>query len=294
MAEQELIELNLRLPARALEGVFRLAEQLRGLAADLRGGGAPPPAPSRGERAENAAFDLSRFQALAGEPRPPRQAEAAVSRTADPAALRAEAPPPAEGPSAAGGAAEGAPALWREARQDAPAAQELPPERARQARWREVEAPGTERPSLRSVEEPPAGGEEPSPQDAPRAQAHRAAADDPVPEAPAVRGAAESAIAQARGLRTDLERQLPAPEAPKADWNGPPPPTVLRAERPAGAEAPSSAEFSLSDGTEDARIPWTAGTEVSSAAGDAGLSAEAVSLAFRRDGRRYDGGFPLY
>ena len=39
---------------------------------------------------------------------------------------------------------------------------------------------------------------------------------------------------------------------------------------------------------------WTGVAEELVAAGPAPLTAESVSLAFRRDGRRYDCGFPLY
>ena len=39
---------------------------------------------------------------------------------------------------------------------------------------------------------------------------------------------------------------------------------------------------------------WTGVTEELVSAGPAPLTAEAVSQAFQRDGRRYDNGFPLY
>ena len=45
---------------------------------------------------------------------------------------------------------------------------------------------------------------------------------------------------------------------------------------------------------EEPQSRWTGITEELVTSGPAPLTAEAVSLAFQRDGRRYDNGFPLY
>ena len=97
MAERDLIELTVRLPAGALEGFSRLASELRDLAQALREGGTPSSAPLRGEQGENAAFDLGRFQALTNRPQPPGRAEAAEpaeSESWENPAAGAEARPP--------------------------------------------------------------------------------------------------------------------------------------------------------------------------------------------------------
>ena len=56
MEERELIQVNLRFPAAALEGLSRLADSLRALA-EAAGGGAPPAAPYGEERAQSGNFD---------------------------------------------------------------------------------------------------------------------------------------------------------------------------------------------------------------------------------------------
>ena len=62
----------------------------------------------------------------------------------------------------------------------------------------------------------------------------------------------------------------------------------------AGPRAPEGAGFRMSEGPADLQSRWSGVTEELAAAGPAPLTAEAVSQAFRRDGRRYDNGFPLY
>ena len=70
MEELERLQLNIQLPAGALEGFTRLAEQLRLLAEALGGGGQMPASLQTArtvplERGENTAFDLERFREMA-------------------------------------------------------------------------------------------------------------------------------------------------------------------------------------------------------------------------------------
>ena len=76
MEELERLQLNIQLPARALEGFTRLAEQLRLLAEALGGGGQMPASLQTArtvplERGENTAFDLGRFREMGQGPREP-------------------------------------------------------------------------------------------------------------------------------------------------------------------------------------------------------------------------------
>ena len=294
MAERDLIELTVRLPAGALEGFSRLASELRDLAQALREGGTPSSAPLRGEQGENAAFDLGRFQALTNRPQPPGRAEAAVSRTADP--LRAEAPAPLEAPRAAGDGLEGAP----EAREVAPPpaaspVPDAPAEQPRQELRKELDIPTAEIASLRPKDGRDVREPERRPPETPQAEAHRAAADAVVPEARAVRETAEGDLAEARGLRSGPDSPSPVPEAVPADWDRSlPGPAVFRAEGPSGGAGLQTAGFALSAGPELPLAGRSAAPESLPPAESAGLSAEAVSLAFRRDSRRYDGGFTLF
>ena len=74
MEELERLQLNIQLPAGALEGFTRLAEQLRLLAEALGGGGQMPASLQTArtaprERGENTAFDLGRLREMGPGPR---------------------------------------------------------------------------------------------------------------------------------------------------------------------------------------------------------------------------------
>lgn len=59
-------------------------------------------------------------------------------------------------------------------------------------------------------------------------------------------------------------------------------------------ETPLGAGVVVTTHAEPPASRWTGVTEELVTPGPAPLTAEAVSLAFQRDGRRYDNGFPLY
>ena len=100
-------------------------------------------------------------------------------------------------------------------------------------------------------------------------------------DAPAVRMEPESGIPEAEAVWTAMEPQGPGPAA-------------VHAEAQSVVESPEKAGFSMGAGPADIQSRWGGITEELAAAGPAPLTAEAVSQAFQRDGRRYDNGFPLY
>jgi len=105
--------------------------------------------------------------------------------------------------------------------------------------------------------------------------------DTPVPDAPAV--------------RMEPDSQIPAAEAVWAGPDGPGPEVRAAQEEVRRAlETPPGAVAELTAEPEALKSRWTGVAEELVAAGPAPLTAESVSLAFRRDGRRYDCGFPLY
>ena len=61
-----------------------------------------------------------------------------------------------------------------------------------------------------------------------------------------------------------------------------------------GIESPLGAGVVVTAEPDMPQSRWTSITEELVTPGPAPLTAESVSLAFQRDGRRYDNGFPLY
>lgn len=107
------------------------------------------------------------------------------------------------------------------------------------------------------------------------------AAEEVVPDPPAVRAEVEKQTADAgtAQARTE-ERDIPLPAA--------------RAGRTEDVPMPQGAGVVVTAQPEPPANRWSGVTEELITAGPAPLTAEAVSLAFQRDGRRYDNGFPLY
>lgn len=102
-----------------------------------------------------------------------------------------------------------------------------------------------------------------------------------IPDAPAVRMEPESLIPDAEKVWTGAEGgDIPLPAA--------------QAEALTGVETPLGAGAVITAQPGPPANRWTNMTEELVTAGPAPLTAEAVSLAFERDGRRYDNGFPLY
>lgn len=290
MEEQGLIQMNIRIPVGAVEGLTRLAEGLARLAEAVEGGAASAPPVERGE---NAAFRPQRFQEMRRElaaPESVQAPDAEVMAGAEPvrAAVRGTAAEPESAWQAVEDVPEHSPAPAKEAPPDLDA-ETLSAQLERELRDLEAvradaEARVPEAPAARTEE----GGQPPE------ARPVREEADTPVPDARAVEGEAEIPIPEAPALRMELESQIPEAEAVWAEPRNQAPapatvPPVFQA-----LEAPLSAGGDLSSAPEQVLNRWTGVTEELAAAGPAPLTAEAVSLAFSRDGRRYDNGFPLY
>lgn len=107
------------------------------------------------------------------------------------------------------------------------------------------------------------------------------AAEEIVPDPPAVHADVENQASDAgtAQARTE-ERDIPLPTA--------------RAGRTEDVPMPQGAGVVVTAQPEPPANRWSGVTEELITAGPAPLTAEAVSLAFQRDGRRYDNGFPLY
>lgn len=254
MEEREQIELNLRLPAASLESFSRLTEQLRALAEAVNGGVRPAASAAGEERASSDAFDWARFQALSEGPEPPAAVQSRLSRQDGADAVRADVQRTPRQPESAGSSAMDAPS---------PA-----PEQA-----------GRE---LADAQVLPVPGEA-----APQPAAEEG-------EAPAVRDTADKPLADAPAVRADLEGQLPPAETVPAETSAKAEAAEVQLEMAGGADTPPAAGFSVDSVVEDAPGRWSSVTEELVTSGPAPLTAEAVSQAFQRDGRRYDNGFPLY
>lgn len=265
MDKERLIQVNFQLPLSALDSLSRLAEQLRLLtetAAAVRreetGGSG-----TAGERGESASFDPEQFLALRqGTDTPPHEAEAAVSGAGAEAlsapAVSAEVREELQEPEAAGSAPQHQEnTLVEDARDDPPHALE----------------------DGRSIPLPPAETVNPEQAGA----------------IPAVRAEAEEAVLEAPGAARDVTQQVPAVESARAEAEERE--LVLAAvqgEVSGGIETPLGAGTVIQAYPEAPQSRWTNVTEELVIPGPAPLTAEAVSLAFERDGRRYDNGFPLY
>ena len=101
------------------------------------------------------------------------------------------------------------------------------------------------------------------------------------PDAPVVQMEPESLIPEAEKVWTETgEGDLPLP--------------AVQTEELTGIETPLGAGMVVTAQPEPPAGRWSNVTEELVTPGPAPLTAEAVSLAFQRDGRRYDNGFPLY
>lgn len=250
MDEQELIQVNLRLPASALDGLSLLAEQLRKLAAAVNGLRQPAGAPE--EIVESGFFDPERFQVLR------QKSENAVRRSpgAEARSVRSEVTDHVQDPDRAG--------------------QEL-------AEGRDL--PEREEPLLREEGERP---------EIPVRTAD-SARELPAEDIPAVHVEVESTSLDAPVVRAEPESRIPEADevrvqAGEAETPLPPAQTDVST----GAETPVGAGLVVTAQPEPPVSRWTGVTEELVTEGPAPLTAEAVSLAFQRDGRRYDNGFPLY
>ncbi len=268
MEGQERIQVNFQIPASALEGLSRLTEQLRLLAEAFQNRAEIPGAPIR-ERGENTAFDLAKFQAM----------------------------------DVAGSLPDPAAPLERMARTELPA-----PTPNRGTVSVKLPQPDTAARTVGQLMEDPAPAGSSSTGSGDTGTAALPAL-QPVEDAQAVQSAVSTALEDAlpagpgdmgqpsspHPARADAESPLPnAPSAGVPAWAQSAPPTVVQTEMSMGAAVPTQVEPAFAAAPDTPPNRWGGLPEEVSLPTPLPLTAEAVSQAFQRDGRRYDSGFPLY
>lgn len=248
MDEQELIQVDLRLPASALDSLARLAEQLRRLTAVISGLSRSADIPE--EMMESGAFDPERFR----EFRQKAEKTAAQASQTEAKPVRAEASKHIPDPETAGKTTP------------------LTTEEPEQAQVPANKEPYPQSQTAQNPIEQTAEGEIPA--------AHPAA-EESLSDAPSVQMEPDSQIPEAEAAWEQVETEKPPLFSAQAEITG-----DMEAPRGAGAAVTARPEIPQSR--------WSGITEELIKPGPAPLTAEAVSQAFQRDGRRYDNGFPLY
>ena len=273
MDEEKLIQVSFQIPPSALDSLSRLAEQLRLLTEATSTQAASSGKTAAHEHGENDSFDPERFLALRqGMNAHAETARAAVSDIADARAVSSM--------MSQTGSAEPVSASVQKELQDA--------RDAGDTLYRQPEKPAKEdvlhNPQRTLLEErdtppPPAGEVQPG----------------PAGSIPTVQADAEKSVPDAQEARRDAERQVPEvesarTEAEERDLML----AAVRGEVSGGIETPLGAGVVVQTQPEMPQSRWSNVAEELVIPGPAPLTAESVSLAFERDGRRYDNGFPLY
>jgi len=273
MDEEKLIQVSFKIPPSALDSLSRLAEQLRMLTETAAAQAAPVPRTAESERGESNSFDPTRFLELRQDADLPPQAvradvsdmedaktvSAEVSRAGDAAAVSAEVQHELQNPWSAG-------ELPYHHPEDAAAAEPVNDSRHTSLEERDFPLP-------------PAETAQAGPPDA--VPAVRAEAERTVPNAPEAGRDVERQVHDVESARTNAEERELVLAAVQDEVSG-------------GTEAPLGAGVVVQTQPEMPQSRWSGVTEELVVPGPAPLTAEAVSLAFERDGRRYDNGFPLY
>ena len=142
----------------------------------------------------------------------------------------------------------------------------------------------TDVPASSDPERPEAAGQEPD-----------GTAEEPAEDIPSVRPEMEERTPDAPVVQMEPESLIPEAEKVWAGTGeGDLPLPAVQAEDLTGVETPLGAGMVVTAQPEPPASRWSNVTEELVTPGPAPLTAEAVSLAFQRDGRRYDNGFPLY
>lgn len=282
MEDRELIHVTVQLPVEALQHFTNLIEQLRRLS-ETAGSRPEQSASASQEQAESAVFDSERFQMLSRELQDPesvRPSRSAVEEEAP--AVRRPVQREVPAPKSAG---EDVSASVPEPETRRPDMVDNSTAQADSVRLEPSVQSEREAPAPRETKEPPAENTQTAGQEAaarePEAKSVQAEPDTPVPDAPTVRQDPASQIPAAEAVWEEMqERELEAP--------------ALRAETGLAAETPLGAGIVVASGADGPPSRQAVIAEELVIPGAAPVTAEAVSLAFRRDGRRYDNGFPLY
>lgn len=267
----ERIQLNIQLPLEELGRFSHLVEQLQQMMATAETGGL-----EKREAEGSPSFDLARFQELMAREAPAQELPASSGAAPQAAAYEPGDPPPAPGAAAEVSDMAQAPAAQAEM-------SPLP------------EAP-TARGEVAPLGEAPAAGGDISPlADPVTVQAETS----PLPEISA--GQIEAALQDTHIPTAAPEETAPLPEPPVQSQEIPreetipsPPADAAREEALRELTAPVAGYYPEVQLPEAPGGAWSGVREELTYAGPAPLTAEAVSLAFQRDDRRYDNGFPLY
>ena len=267
MDKRELVRIDLQLPASALDSLSRLAEQLR-LLTDAVSGSPERSARPAQERAENTSFDELRFRNLQPETRSalPMEQGASAARDPEPAVpVHASIMKEVRAPESAGREAvenrEGTAPAAPPGRSDIPNAEQVVSDLQNEL----------------------------------VVQAVRKASEEDLEEIPAVRPEMEQNVPDPPAVRHEEERQITEANTEKARMPSRDLPlSVVREDITAGIESPVGAGMVVTAEPDVPQSRWAGITEELVTPGPAPLTAESVSLAFQRDGRRYDNGFPLY
>lgn len=296
MDAREPIQVSFQLPAGALDSLARLTEQLRLLAA-AAGGRESAGAGQTLEQGENRFFDPEQFRALRQEgemtaAKEPLTADQAVERPLEMETAAAQAiDRTLEAKPVTARLSDGTPeadTVRPEMQNDVYA-----PEDAGRKIEQEVEGPAQAGPP---VNDAPADAETAAPDmgDGPSAETIRQEAERVMEEIPTAQAESHPA-SDPEAVRMEPESRVPEAEAVREQVNAQDyEPSSAQAGVSEDVAAPVNAGFTLAAGPDMPRSRWTGGAETPAASGGAPLTAEDVSLAFQRDERRYDNGFPLY
>lgn len=272
MGGRDVIQVSVQLPAGSLDSLTQVVRQLRQLVAEVKGGGPMPAAGAAAERGESGGFDEARYEALlTGRGPEAERVRAEIAGAADAQGAFRTVRERIREPDRAG-EEDSPPSRAGDGSASLPSGE---PDRGEEA---DRPAPGTDRAIV------------------PDPQAVRGTETERPEDVPVLRVPPLSQVEDAPQAGMEPESLIPEAEAVWAERAGgeaaapPDGPVPL----PSSPAAPQTAAVQMSEGPEAARSRWSGVTEELVSAGPAPLTAEAVSLAFRRDGRRYDNGFPLY
>jgi len=299
MDEEKLIQVSFQIPPSALDSLSKLAEQLRMLTETVAAQTVSAPRAEEGERGRSDSFDSERFLALrqsaeilpqtvrsdVSDIEDAKTVSAAVSqvddtKTASAAVSQVEDAEAVTAAISQSGDAEAVSAEVQKELQDAESAGDTLYHHPEDTAVADMANDPWHTPlEERDFPLPPAETIQVSPPD--NIPSVRADAEKTVPYAPEARRDVEQQIPDIENARTDTEKRDLALAAVQSEVSG-------------GVETPLGAGVVVQTQPEMPQSRWSDVAEELVIPGPAPLTAEAVSLAFERDGRRYDNGFPLY
>ena len=260
MDQEKPIQVSFQIPPSALDSLARLAEQLRLLTEAANAPSVPDGRAVETEHMESGSFDADRFLAL-------RQGVDTAPEAAGPAGPADTAIGDARAVSVLLSPVGDAEAVSADVQKDLKS--------AKRAGDMLDKSPEDAAP----LDIP--RGMQLTPSDELDSPFSPAEAEEDVPDAPEAWQTVEQHVPDAESTRAEAEERELALAAAQGEVSG-------------GIEMPLGAGAVVQAQPEMPQSRWSGITEELVIPGPAPLTAEAVSLAFERDGRRYDNGFPLY